>query len=311
MTVVFTTSVRLLNSAEQRASGSEASQKQAQPPGADPAKPQPDAPKTAPATDGQTGLITRAREKLASYRSIQADVLETMAIGSRQFKATGRYLQGPDDKLRIEFSVQIGKDTKGSLVQVCNGHHLWTRWNLGKNSRITRRDVQEIRRTIRRQRPSVLDARLLADLGLGGVKSLMAALEQSMDFAKAREMSIDGKAFYVVVGTWNKETLGVFGSDPSQEEAVLPEHIPDSVRVYLQQDNLFPRRIMYLKKHPEKSLVRPLVTLDFVRIKLNPPLNEAEFDFEPPDDVPQVDDTKKFLERLLSVPAGQETTAPD
>jgi len=263
-----------------------------------------------PAAD-TNGLITRAREKLASYQSIQADVLETMAIGSRQFKATGRYLQGQNNKLRIEFSIQIGKDTKGSLIQVCNGQVLWTRWNLGKNSRISRRDVQQIRRAVARQRPAVLDARLMADLGLGGVKALMAALEQSMDFAKARQMDIDGKAFYVVEGSWNKKTLSIFGSDPAQEEVLLPDHIPDLVRVYLQQDNLFPRRIMYLKRHPEKSLVRPIVTLDFVRIKLNPPLNEAEFDYEPPDDVPQVDDTEKFLKRLLATPPSQKPASPN
>ena len=306
--LAFTMSGDLLNSAEQRATQSTSAQKK--PPATNPqAKPTTTKAQNSKPAD-QERLIARAREKLASYRTIQADVLETMAIGSRQFKATGRYIQGPNDKLRIEFSIQIGKDTRGSLVQVCDGQLLWTRWNLGKNSRISRRDVQEIRRTIAQQQPSVLDSRLLADLGLGGVKALMGALEKSMDFAAARKMDIDGKAFYVVVGTWNQETLRAFGGDPSQGEVTLPEHIPDSVRVYLQQDNLFPRRIMYLKKHPEKSLVRPLVTLDFVRIKLNPPLDEAEFDFEPPDDIPQVDDTKKFLERLLTPPSVPKAAAP-
>ena len=258
-------------------------------------------------------LITRAREKLASYQSIQADVLETMAIGSRQFKATGRYLQGANNKLRIEFSIQIGKDTQGSLIQVCDGQLLWTRWNLGKNSRISRRDVQEIQRRIARERPEVRDARLMADLGLGGVKSLIAALEQSMDFSKARQMDIDGKAFYVVEGGWNKKSLNTFGADPAEKEVTLPEHIPDVVRVYLQQDNLFPRRIMYLKRHPEKSLVRPIVTLDFVRIKLNPPLNEAEFDYQPPADkaIQVSDDTKEFLKRLLTAPTTQSPGKPE
>lgn len=255
-----------------------------------------------------TKAMTEARTRMTSYKTLTADILETVTVGSRPFKAVGRYVQGTNDRLRLEFSVKIGDEQTGSLTQVSNGQLLWTRWNIGKRSSITRRDIQEIRKALQ-QNQGVVNTKLMADLGLGGLKALMAALEDGMDFDSIRETEIDGKKFLIVTGQWKESVLGKLGLKRDSPEMRSQEQIPDSVRVFLEADHYFPRRIMYLKRHPQEDLVRPLVTLDLMNVKLNPEVSDAEFDYEPPEDVPQVDDTREFIERSIgkpSAPAGQK-----
>ena len=254
-----------------------------------------------------TKAITEARTRMAAYKTLTADILETVTVGSRPFKAVGRYVQGTNDRLRLEFSVKIGNEQTGSLTQVSNGQLLWTRWNIGNQSSITRRDIQEIRKALQ-QNQGTVNTKLMADLGLGGLKALMAALEDGMDFDSIRETEIDGKKFLIVTGQWKESVLGKLGLKRDSPEMRSQEQIPDSVRVFLEADRYFPRRIMYLKRHPQEDLVRPLVTLDLLNVKLNPAVSDAEFDYEPPEEVPQVDDTREFIERAIgkpSAPAGQ------
>lgn len=274
-----------------------------------PQSPQPASPAAADEQEAASRqYLAQARDRLAAYRSIHADLRETVSIGARPFKAVGSYLQGRDGKLRVEFQVTIGDSLQGTLLQVCNGQLLWTRWNIGEESQITRRDIQEIQRALQ-QGPNFANAQLLSDLGLGGIKALLASIEENMQLDAAKEIEIDGTPFIVIHGTWNPELLEQMGIPRDAAEEPLPGYLPDSVRIYLQKDNLFPRRIMYLKRHPTEELVRPLVTLDFVNIQLNPTVDEADFEYEPPDDVPQIDDTKEFIDQIRRHRAANATRA--
>lgn len=265
-----------------------------------------------PGESAESGLsapqvLRDVRDKLESYQSVQADVVETVAVGSRKFTAQGRYLRGSNNRLKLDFAVKLGDGDGGSLTQVCNGQLLWTRWQVGKQSQITRRDIREIQRAVQETR-NVPNAELLSDLGLGGIRALLAALETSMDFDAVRAIEIDGRKFYVLQGSWKKELMSQLGIANPEADQTLPPHIPDVARVYVEVETLFPRRIMYLKRHPEKDLVRPMVTLDFTGIQLNAAIDDAEFEYEPPDDVQQIDDTKEYIERLTSPPAAAGKT---
>jgi hypothetical protein len=87
--------------------------------------------------------LQKARKSLIEQQSIQADILETVALGSRKFQAKGKYLQGTDLKLRLEFQVKLG-GTEGSLLEVCDGQVLWSRQTIGGQTQVTRRDVRQI-----------------------------------------------------------------------------------------------------------------------------------------------------------------------
>jgi hypothetical protein len=283
-------------------------------PAAPPTEPQPDdkpaaapAETATPAASEAAATRASAREKLLGYRSVRAKVQERVDIAGREFKATGSYIQGADLKLRLEYDVKLGSGEgafEGSLLQVCDGQVLWTRYLLdegvdGKEEpkpRITRRDVQLILDTVAKG-GKIPQNLLVTELGLGGLPSLMAAIEMSMTF-DSQESTDDGKML-MISGKWKDELLKNLPRAQEYPDA-LADYVPDAIRVYFDQENLFPRRILYLKKHPKRGYLRPMVSVDFVEVTLNGPVNEEDFQYIPPDGVFPVNITNEYLRRLVS-----------
>lgn len=254
-------------------------------------------------------VLKAAREKLLQYRSIKARIVENVAISERRFKAEGVYLQGSSLRLRLELTVKAGSLT-GTVLEVCDGQVLYTQYSVGDTPRITRRDVKQILEASKAALKTP-ENQLVAELGLGGLPSLLASVENTMSFSKAREETIDGQAFTVLEGTWGKEFMAQWKAVNKKSER-LPEHIPDAVRIYFDGKTLLPRRFVYLKQASDKSPPRPMVTLDFLDLVLNAPLSDDEFYFVPPDNVPQDDVTRSYLDRLRGdkAPAGEKEPAP-
>jgi hypothetical protein len=272
-------------------------------------------------------VLRKSRHTLTSeFVSIKATIRETVAIGNRKITAHGTYLQGANLKLRLEFEIKLGfgKDAiTGTLLEVCDGQVLWTRHKIGRKDRITRRDVNEIVKALGRNRDQITSQdvnqilnvaqsrgynrnSLVGELGLGGLPALLASLEKSMRFNVVRKEQIQGKPYTVIEGSWNAAMMRRFKANSKSKDR-LPQHIPDSVRIYFDQYNL-PRRILYLKRHPTKNYSRPMVTLDFDNIVLNAPVKDEEFYYVPPDGVPQKDITDAILKQLQSPSAPQSGT---
>lgn len=296
--------------------------------------------------------LRKARENLRQRDSIQADIVETIAIGNRKFHARGTYLQGTDMRLRLEYFVRVGSEA-GSLLEVCDGQVLWTRHIIGEkdadetdsddtepeadngtaeavksaapetaadgsdtaqaspadesndkgesdsqeNIRITRRDIDKIRKAAA-ENQNVPERVLIVELGLGGLPALLASIEESIQFNTISEERIDSQVFTVVEGGWTLEALQAFGAKDAA--ARLADHVPERVRIYFDRDTLFPRRILYLKRHPERDFFRPMLTLDFVNVLLDGPVDEMAFQFVPPEGVLANDITELYLRRLAS-----------
>lgn len=249
-------------------------------------------------------LLNKAREKLLSYSSIRTHITEKVEIGPKPFIINGNYLQakdlkqGKDLKLRLEFQVQsqnpAGKPV-GTLLEICDGQVLWTEYTIKGTSRVTRRDVQAILQQAQIN-PQLQTNMLVADLGLGGLPGLLASIQKNMNFVSVADRTISGKTLTVLNGTWKDEFLAQWkGGDPAAP-VELPAYVPDAVRIYLDQDTLFPRRIVYLKKTGDS--LQSIVTLNFSKVTLNSPISEMEFAYEPPDGVFPVDITKQYLQQL-------------
>ncbi|QDU51556.1 LolA family protein [Gimesia panareensis] len=243
-------------------------------------------------------LLKKSREKLRAYSSIQAEITETVEIGPKPFVIQGKYLQGKDLKLRLEFQVQGKKENGepvGTLREICDGQVLWTEHNIKGTSRVTRRDVQAILKQAQLN-PNSQPNLLVAELGLGGLPSLLAAIQRNMQFESVGERTISGKTLTVLNGTWKEGFLAQFkGGDPAAP-AQLPAYVPDAVRIYLDQETLFPRRIVYLKKNQDS--LESMVTLNFSKVTLNAPIAATQFAYEPPDGVFPVDITNQYLKQL-------------
>jgi hypothetical protein len=55
---------------------------------------------------------------------------------------------------------------------------------------------------------------------------------------------------------------------------------------------------MYLKKLAGREVHKPMVTLDFLDVVLNQPINNQDFDYQPPEGVTPFEQTKAFVDRL-------------
>lgn len=281
-----------------------------------------------------TATLRQSRDSLLARASISADITETIVIGERKMEAKGKYLQGPNRRMRLEYQVRAG-DLYGQLLEVCDGTMLWTQQIIGKpeeikaaaeaqsteqkpaaeaaapvdpaappkqevKPRVTRRDVEKIMQAAA-ENGSIPESLLKADLGLGGLPALLSSLEDSMMFTSVREERIDGRPFTVIEGAWNRNYAQQLGGKDGKS---FPEHVPESVRIYFDRETLFPQRIVYLKKHATRNYSRPMLTLDFINVQLDGPVDEVAFHYEPPKGVSaaSIDDTTNLYLQQLTAP---------
>ncbi|MCH9656743.1 MAG: hypothetical protein K0U86_17010 [Planctomycetes bacterium] len=245
-----------------------------------------------------TSLLKKSREKLLSYSSIRAQITETVQIGPKPFVISGSYLQGNNLKLRLEFQVQSHKKNGkpvGTLVEICDGQVLWTEHTIKGTSRVTRRDVQAILKHAELN-PNSRPNMLVAELGLGGLPGLLAAIQKNMTFQSVAEKTVNGKTLTVLNGSWSDQFLAQWNGGNANAAVQLPPYVPDAIRIYLDPQTLFPRRIVYLKKN--NNTLESIVTLNFSKVTLNAPINKAEFAYEPPDGVFPVDITNQYLKQI-------------
>ncbi|HEV8068161.1 MAG TPA: hypothetical protein VGP76_10515 [Planctomycetaceae bacterium] len=265
--------------------------------------PPPTPPQSAPLPTDAGEVLRIARERLTGNRdkqtpndvqSIRARIVERVSISGRSFRLEGSYLQGTDLRLRLELKVvSENPDSRvdGTLLEVCDGTILWANYQVGKEKRITRRDVSQILNASKTNGQINFST---VELGLGGLPALLASLDRWMKFESVTQEEINGKKFTVLGGEWKEAYRKVLLGKMSKQH--LPEHVPDSVRIYLEPDLLFPRRIAFLKHRG--SRVEPLVELDLLDIHINGQMDEHQFEYAPPDGARPVDVTTEYVQQL-------------
>ncbi len=275
--------------------------------------------------------------KFTETQALSCELRQNVVMGGQTFHAFGQYLQSSGNRMRLEyqiFPVRAVKATDkeafaigsppldvseqkptGSLLQVSDGSVLWSYWINGTQKQLTRRNVQEITTAVN-DIENYSTARSLQDLGVGGLQALMSRLQTGMDFGAVQEQQVGDTKLLVLYGRWSDKTKKeVFGAE-DPKTAVLPEFVPDYVRVYVDESTMLPRRVQYLKKHPNPELkqVRPLVTLDLRKLSLNPTIEDSSFEFQRPDDedLKEVDLTSQVIDTIKQIATGKvETPAAD
>ncbi len=265
-----------------------------------------------PSRDAIT-LLREARNRLFERTSVRATLQETVSMGDRKFRASGSYVAGIFPKLRLEFDVQVGQTT-GKLLEVCDGTLLWTEQSLatedGKKPTVlvSRTVIDEVLAAVSNSDDNP-EALLIAGLGMGGVPALLAALERSMTFEALKTDEADGRKFSIIQGRWNTDYQTRF---TVKNEKSLPSYVPDRVRIYIDDETLFPTRILYLKAVPEHpKQYRALLSLEFSDIQLDGPVSEENFRYVPPLNVETRDRTSEFkdlIERANQKSATQDAT---
>lgn len=268
-------------------------------------------------------LLTQVREKLKSVSSLKCDIHQTAIFAGMKFNAAGRYIQTTGNRFRLDYqifpivgakasdannpiddpvpspSTAAAKESRGMLTQVSNGSTLFTYWKNGADTRVTRRNINDILKAA--EQASAYDpTRAVQDLGLGGIAALIARIQNTMDISKVRTEKKGETEFQVVTGRWNKDVRQRMFQLPDDAEIIPQEFIPEYVRIYIDGQNLLPRRIQYLKHFPDPTQKqwRPLVTIDLRQIILNDAVDESQFSFTAPEGVVEEDVTEFTIQGI-------------
>lgn len=270
-------------------------------------------------------------DKLDEVTSLSCEIRQTILMSGQRFVAIGDYKQSSGNRMRLEYRIYpVRAQTKsdpqvdavankedeqkhtGSLLQVSDGSVLWSYWVNGDTKKLSRRNIAEIVDAAEKVE-SYSAARTLQDLGVGGLQTLTSQLQVGMDFGAVQEQKIGDSDLYVLTGRWNEKTLKDVFQAPDPAKAVLPDYIPDYVRIYVDASAMLPRRIQYLKKHPDpqQKKIRNLVTLDLKNIDLQVELPDSTFVFPRPDDkeVKEVDLTAQVIKAIENMAADKEKSA--
>ena len=279
-------------------------------------------------------VFEKVGEKLNDAQSLSCMLHQNVVMSGQTFHAVGRYVQASGNRIKLEyqiFPVRAAKkadearlaiggpplDTSeqkptGSLTQVSDGSVLRSYWINGTQKKLSRRNIQEITRAVN-DIENYSAAKSLQDLGVGGLQALMSRLQTGMDFGAVQEQQVGDTKLLVLYGRWSEKTLKELFGIEDPKNAVLQEFIPDYVRVYVDSSTMLPRRIQYLKKHPdpERKQVRPVVTLDLRQLKLNEPVDDSTFEFQRPagDDLKDEDLTNEVIDTIKQIAAAKEQSA--
>lgn len=248
------------------------------------------------------------RRSLATLQGVtySAHIREDVHIQDRRFNAEGEYLQGKGEKLRLELAMKLdrGKNAVSArLLQVCDGEVLYTRQQVGDRVDYSRRNVKQILEYAQSLSPRVPRADLVAQLGIGGIRGLLASLQLRMAFYKYEQITVGSREGVMIEGTWNNATLKVWRQPDGSMD--FPAHLPRAVRVYVDAD-YYLRRIEFLQQDPLSGGLVALVTIQFDNIKVNPTIPEEKFRFQIPSRVFPNNRTKLYIERLRAAAGGGE-----
>lgn len=256
-------------------------------------------------------ILKRAIAQMHSETRFQAAVRHRIDMFDQNLVGAGHYRQfgnGSIKRLRFELKIQVGENT-ASVVQVCDGRHLWTRENLADSTSLSRIDVRYISDALQKQEQKdaqhstgVLAANWGANIAMGGIPRLLASLQSSFHFTSTSEATYEDVPVWVLVGKWKPEVreqiAAKFGSAKK-----FPTHLPDAVRIVLGRDVEFkfiPREIQYLKVASDKT-VTPMVSLQLYDITRLVDMNASQFEYQRGEQV-IVDRTQAFLDKYIPTP---------
>lgn len=275
-------------------------------------------------------------EQLDSVSTLSCELRQSVMLSGQRFLAVGTYSQASGNRMRLDYRIfptrafrkSDGQALKldgqpedadklketGSLLQVSDGSVLWSYWQNGDHKTLARRNISEILAAAE-EAADYTSARMLQDLGVGGLQTLMSQLQVGMDYGAVQEQQLGSTQLLVLTGRWTQQIRkDVFGAE--DPKAQLPDFVPDYVRIYVDSASKLPRRIQYLKKHPDPDVkkIRPLITLDLRNINLQAQFSDDTFTFTRPEEegIEEVDRTAQVVETLKRLAnAGEQPDGAD
>jgi len=259
-------------------------------------------------------LLDGAIRGLEAHQSISAKIFQQVDLFDKRLIGSGLYLEqrrGPVRLMRQELRIQLGQQIS-SLVQVCDGHFLWTYQKLSGQEVLRRLDVARALPAIEQAKELPRQGKLGGLPGLGGLPKLMHALDAAFDFQVAEPAVLRLQADHLPVwrlsGRWKPnlvtkllpEQAKAIESGRAADFSKLADHLPDHVVLMLGREDLFPYRIEFCRTVDAGSdppETRAIVTMQLFEVLFDVPIASSRFRYNP-GDLDFEDETPGLLKSL-------------
>jgi len=254
-------------------------------------------------------------------KSVSADMVQNIVMLKQKFDIKGRYLKGPDSRTYLKLTVSGLPDSNGTLLQVCDGETLWEYQQILESQNYRKLSIKPI---FERLNSPDIDAntrdQILNQMGFAGPDALLVGLRKSVRFDQKEENTLDGKAMWVLRGTWRNRN-GLVGPDqrPLPATGPLPAFVPSLATLYLGKDDGWPYRMDLVGKVPtilqdtrrvgpdgklvgSRSSIEKIdaseIKLVYSNVQLNVAVRPEEFAFQAPPNATVEDNTELIIRGL-------------
>jgi hypothetical protein len=237
-----------------------------------------------PEDPAATRLLTRAVERLKPERMpwVEAAIWQQMDCADLSYQASGRYLAGPDNRMRLDLTVRLGQ-SQGEMHVVSDGTTLTQSSQVGGGQRTVKRT------NICQGVPAGGDAGALSPAGDGPMgQPCFAGLAPLLQGLRSR-MQVTGQEAL----TWNNREvirLTLYWS-PAAAQGLAPAgkpwpaYLPRKCLLYLDAASLWPYRLEWWGPNHLQGRDQLVFQMEFRDPVLNQPLSPErcarEFTFDP------------------------------
>ena len=238
------------------------------PPSSQPAKPakadKPAAPvPLAPKADPQA---TKALETAAAMVDPQktgwqeTTLRQSVHTQGFSYKSEGRYLAGPDQHMRMDLKVLLGK-TDGQMTVVSDGATVWNMVRVGTEApAVIRWDLKKVNDMLNSPgMPPKLRDQFYRNQSFVGLVPFMDSLRKEMVFTKLENGRWENHDVLKLTGVWSEEVSKAICPPPNS----WPVSVPRTCLCYLDKTTYWPHRVEWLGPDaPEGDDVR-LTEIEF------------------------------------------------
>jgi hypothetical protein len=255
-----------------------------------------------PADPAAGRLLDRAIALLAPERLewVEMKLWQQLQVQGLNYEAEGRYLGGPDNRLRLELNTHQGS-VAGRLLVVSDGITLWQRTCLGGDGPDTckRMNLREVLDVLNGpSMPAGWREQFLQNQAFGAVTTLLPGLHQRMTCVRKETVRREGRILYRLTAVWKPQTAALL----SQAGQPWPAGLARQCRLYLDAGTLWPHRLEWWGPDPPRAEESLLVQMEFRDPVLNRPpsadrcASEFQVDVDPET---AADITADLTQRLL------------
>ena len=271
---------------------------------------------------GETDALYREMlSSIESAISISANIRLNLRLFDQDFSASGTYheLKTPElrqenaTRFRLDIQIQTPVETaeaddNNTLTIVCDNtyKYIYRFMSIEGQKKLELIDIKRLTEAIEKDGRQALPTEVGSMFGLGGLAGMLRSLRKQYDFLTPPMRSqINEKNGTVDVwkiqGRLKPEILSSLTVDAEGNHRSLPPQLPLAIDIYIGVEDRFPFRFDYFQPMKGTNEVgeRFGYLLFYNRVMQDHGVSEANFDYQPSDNILSTDITDAVINRML------------